>query len=117
MLQVMLALTDAVDKASSIRQMLASCETLCVTLLWQLVYVVCGIRVCCVISAPLFESRSSKSSTFVHMLQLVFSCVPSPEDKKLLTHQPLSLQALRVWFHVSEPLVIFFGRSFLDANR
>lgn len=70
------------------------------------------IHVCCVTSAPLFESSPPKSVTFLHMLQLVFSCVPSREDEKLFAHQLLSLQ----WFHVSEPLVVLFGRSFLDVN-
>lgn len=63
-------------------------------MLWQLVHAVRVVRVCCVTSAPLFESSSPESGTFLHMLQLVFSCVPSLEDEKLFTHHLLSLQ----WF-------------------
>lgn len=63
-------------------------------MLWQLVDVVRVTHVCCVASAPLFESSSPKPGTFLHMLQLVFRCVPSREDEKLFAHQLLSLQ----WF-------------------
>lgn len=64
------------------------------------------------LALPLFESSSLKSVTFLHMSQPVFSWVPSLEDEKLFAHQLLSLQ----WFHVSEPLVILFGGSFLDVT-